>query len=337
MRSPSISIYFIQACLKNLSHRPDTQRELLAKNHISPAILQSTTARVPAENYADLLRDTMQEMDDELMGYGSLPQKLGCWSTMVELAANSGNLGESLKKLTRFYRLVPWGLETKLSTDNNGNAYVSLSHSNDAHGRRQFDPYLYESFLFYIHRTANWLIGRQIPLHAVDFCFAETQHRAVYWDMYFCKDIYFQQPLSQLRFSASMLELPVAKSAQAISAFLIHVNQAMITQIYAQKSWHYKVSTRLESQLSDNPSFSDFAKGFNIHPHTMRSYLRDEGFQYQDIKDRVRRDSAIFYLSSRGKSVEETAALTGFSEASAFIRAFKKWAGNTPIHYKRKS
>ena len=79
MRSPSISIYFIQACLKNLSHRPDTQRELLAKNHISPAILQSTTARVPAENYADLLRDTMQEMDDELMGYGSLPQKLGCW------------------------------------------------------------------------------------------------------------------------------------------------------------------------------------------------------------------------------------------------------------------
>ncbi|MBU0538966.1 MAG: AraC family transcriptional regulator [Gammaproteobacteria bacterium] len=337
MRSPTISIYFIQACLKNLSHQPDKQLALLAKNHISPMILQSTTARVPAENYANLLRDTMQEMDDELMGYGSLPQKLGCWSTMVELAANSSNLGESLKKLARFYRLVPWGLETKLSTDSNGNAYLSLNRSNNERGDRQFDPYLYESFLFYIHRTANWLIGRQIPLHAVDFCFAETPHRQVYWDMYFCKDIYFQQPLSQLRFSSAMLDLPVAKSAQAVSAFLSHVNQAMITQVYAQKSWHYKVSTRLEAQLSDNPSFSDFAKGFNIHPHTLRSYLRDEGFQYQDIKDRVRRDSAIFYLSSRGKSVEDAAALTGFSEASAFIRAFKKWTGNTPIHYKRKS
>jgi AraC-like DNA-binding protein len=313
------------------------QRELLAKNHISPQILQSTTARVPAENYANLLRDTMQEMDDELMGYGSLPQKLGCWTTMVELAANSNNLGEALKKLTRFYRLITWGIETRLNRDDGGNAFLSLNHSNQQDHPAQFDPYLYESFLFYIHRTANWLIGRQIPLHAVDFCFAETTHRSVYWDMYFCKDIYFQQPVSQLRFSASMLDLPVTKSAQAINAFLNHVNQAMITQVYAQKSWHYRVSTQLESRLQSNPSFSEFAKGFNVHPHTLRNYLRDEGFQYQEIKDRVRRDSAIFYLSSQGKSVEETATLTGFSEASAFIRAFKKWTGNTPIHYKQKS
>ncbi|MEX1664782.1 AraC family transcriptional regulator [Zhongshania arctica] len=337
MHSPTISIYFIQACLKNLRQQPDLQERLLAKNHISSTILQSTIARVPAESYANLLRDTMQEMDDELIGYGSLPQKLGCWSTMVELAANSSTLGDALKKLTRFYRLVPWGLETRLTTDDNGNAYISLNHSNGGGTPPQFEPYLYESFLFYIHRTANWLIGRQIPLHSVDFCFAKTPHRLVYWDMYFCKDIHFQQPVSQLRFSAAMLDLPVAKSDQAINSFLNHVNQAMITQVYAQKSWHYKVSTRLESQLKENPSFSDFAKGFNIHPHTLRSYLRDEGFQYQDIKDRVRRDNAVFYLSSRGKSVEETATLLGFSEASAFIRAFKKWTGNTPIHYKRRT
>lgn len=274
----------------------------------------------------------MQAMGDELMGFGSQAQKLGCWATMTELAAHSPTLGEALKRLTRFYRLIPWGLNTKLEV-NNDVASITLTPSNV---NSQFDTYLYESFLFYIHRTANWLIGRQIPLHRVDFCFSRPNHAAEHWNLFLCKHIHYQQAYAQIQFSASLLEHQLHVSAHALEKFLNHVNIAMITQSFTSKSWHYKVSTTLETRLSTNPSFTDISRALGVHPHTLRSYLRQEGFQYQDIKNRVRCDCAIFQLSHSGRSVEETASLIGFSEPSAFIRSFKKWTGAKPMEYKKR-
>ncbi len=274
----------------------------------------------------------MQTMNDELIGFGTQAQKLGCWATMTELAANAPNLSEALKRLTRFYRLIPWGLSTKLEIHNDV-ASISLTPTAT---NVEFDPYLYESFLFYIHRTANWLIGRQIPLHRVDFCFAQPPQAMEYQNLFLTKNIQYQQARAQIQFSASLLENPIDISAQALEKFLSHVNFAMITQSYTSKSWHYKVGSALEARLRANPTFADIAKSLELHPHTLRNYLRQEGFQYQDIKDRVRCDSAIFHLSSAGCSVEETAALIGFSEPSAFIRSFKKWTGTKPMEYKKR-
>tara|TARA_R110000772_G_scaffold46687_6_gene106618 strand:+ start:47997 stop:48998 length:1002 start_codon:yes stop_codon:yes gene_type:complete len=332
MRSPTIAIYFVQKCLQNLQQQPDLQLKLLNQNHISPSLLKQANARIPAENYANLCRDTMQAMGDELMGFGAQAQKLGCWTTMTELAANAPSLGEALKRLTRFYRLIPWGLNTNLEIHNDI-ASISLTPNT---ANSEFGPYLYESFLFYIHRTANWLIGRQIPLHRVDFSFSKQPHAAEYWNLFLTKNIHYQQDHAQIQFSASLLEQNVNISAQALEKFLNHVNLAMITQRYTSKSWHYKVSSLVEATLQNKPSFADLAKVLNIHPHTLRNYLRQEGFQYQEIKDRVRCDTAIFHLSSMGCSVEETAFLIGFSEPSAFIRSFKKWTGTKPMAYKRR-
>ena len=58
---------------------------------------------------------------------------------------------------------------------------------------------------------------------------------------------------------------------------------------------------------------------------TLRRRLREEGSSYQEIKDNIRRDAAIGYLSRPQLSIMEIAQMMGFSEPSTFHRAFKKW------------
>ncbi|MEY8842002.1 helix-turn-helix domain-containing protein, partial [Cribrihabitans sp. XS_ASV171] len=68
--------------------------------------------------------------------------------------------------------------------------------------------------------------------------------------------------------------------------------------------------------------------------HTLRRRLKREGVDYSDIRKQVRRDMALRLLTTTGDSVEQVAARTGFSEASAFVRAFRGWTGLTPRAYR---
>ncbi|MGI9294652.1 MAG: helix-turn-helix domain-containing protein, partial [Pseudomonadales bacterium] len=64
--------------------------------------------------------------------------------------------------------------------------------------------------------------------------------------------------------------------------------------------------------------------------------LREESTSYQKIKDCCRRDAAIASLRSGSSNGASLAEQLGFSDASTFYRAFKKWTGMTPQEFKSK-
>jgi AraC-like DNA-binding protein len=62
--------------------------------------------------------------------------------------------------------------------------------------------------------------------------------------------------------------------------------------------------------------------------------LEAEGTTFSDLVDTLRRDLATRYLREPAIAIAEVAFLLGFSEASAFHRAFKRWQGTTPSAYR---
>lgn len=78
----------------------------------------------------------------------------------------------------------------------------------------------------------------------------------------------------------------------------------------------------------------EIAKRLGISRRALQRRLHDHGARLSDLVDEARRDSACAALADPGLTIKEIAERLGFSEASAFHRAFKRWTGLTPQQYR---
>jgi AraC-like DNA-binding protein len=82
------------------------------------------------------------------------------------------------------------------------------------------------------------------------------------------------------------------------------------------------------------PGLPEMADRLCTTTATLHRRLKKEGTSWQQVKDEARCDAAINYLAKGKHSSSEVAELMGFSDPSAFHRAFKKWTGKTPQQFR---
>lgn len=79
----------------------------------------------------------------------------------------------------------------------------------------------------------------------------------------------------------------------------------------------------------------EVAAALGMHPRTLQRRLRDEGVNFEDIKDEVRRDAAIRYLGQPSIPLTRVAAMLGYSEPSVLTRSCYRWFGSSPRKYRK--
>jgi AraC-like DNA-binding protein len=67
---------------------------------------------------------------------------------------------------------------------------------------------------------------------------------------------------------------------------------------------------------------------------TLQRHLAQAGLSFQALLDRSRQHLAEAYLRDPRLELAEIALLLGYSEQSAFQRAFKQWTGQTPRQWR---
>ena len=99
-----------------------------------------------------------------------------------------------------------------------------------------------------------------------------------------------------------------------------------------------RVRMQVSQSLSQGiPTVSDIANHFGMSGRTLQRRLSDRGYSFQKLVDEARRELAERLLAETTYPLAEVAFLTGFSEQSAFNRAFKRWAGQTPRSFRLKA
>ncbi len=327
----TIAICFVAAALESVRARRLDADALLLKVGLSPALLQSPQARVSVKHYGELWRLVALTLDDEFFGQDSRRMKAGSFAMLVHSVLGCKNLGQALDRSLRFYGLILDDIAGSLSSDA-AEAEVILRERIAGAGLRTF---AHEVLLMLLHGVACWLVGRRIPILRARFSYPEPKHSAEYRLMY-CTELTFDQAETAIVIPADVLSLPVVQNERTVKEFLRTAPENILVKYKNGRSLSARIRRRLRQQLpTDVPEFSSLARDLNMTTATLRRRLREEGASFQDIKDQLRRDLAIDYLSHSGRTVLDIALELGFSERSAFHRAFRKWTGASPGEFRR--
>lgn len=328
MRERTISSHFVRAALRGAERHDFDYAAVLRQLNIQPALLREPRARVAPEQFARLVQLLWEGLDDEYLGFSRVRSKRGTFAMMCHAIIHCRNLDKALSRGGLFYSLFPDAPVIRLTREGEL-ARLSVDDAS------LWDPdhFLAESLLVIWHRLGSWLIGQRIRLEEVSFSFAEPAHSGEY-DLLFACPRRYRASGTSLLFQARYLDMPLLQDERTLKQFLQHSPADLLARPDGGDSLTSQIRRLLGRDCSRWPDLEAVARQLHVSPQTLRRHLREEGSSFQELKDHLRRDLAIYHLGQNETSIQAIAEQLGFSEPSAFHRAFKKWTGLTPGAYR---
>lgn len=327
MERRNITPGFVEDALESLRLRGIEAGPLLRTAGLPDAV----TGPVTNAQYGRLWWLIAEVIGDEYFGLGARAMRPGSFNMMCYAVLHSGNLERALRRALQFLDITLDDPRGELLS-RNGAAMVVLRRSDRARA-----AFAYRAYLMILMGVASWLIGRRIPLRRLDFDCPAPVHRNDY-NQFFGAPVHFDQPQTCLVFDAAYLALPLVRSDVALESFLREAPGNLLIRYRHDHDTSSRVRARLSAVTPEDwPDFEAMAGALHHSPATLRRKLRAEGQSFGAIKDELRSVLAQRLLREGQTSVAEVAAQLGYSEPSAFHRAFLKWTGQSPGQFRGSS
>ncbi|AYG44370.1 AraC family transcriptional regulator [Pseudomonas sp. Leaf58] len=307
--------------------QPDTG--LLARAGIAVEQLHLPAARVSAEAYARLWRLLARRCNDEFFAMDRRGLRSGSLAFMCRASMAQPTLGAGLETALAFLSLMLEDLQPGLVRQQ-GLAEIVINEPCDE-PRRAFT---YFTFWMIVHGVACWLAGRRIPILAVDLRCAEPPFCGDYRVM-FSDNLQFDRPRTRMIIAADCLDIPIKRSEEELQRFLAEAPGNILVKYRDPASLGLRIrADLLRLPPGQWPDGDALARQLCLSPSTLRRRLAEEGQSYQGLKDSARRELAIAWLGRHEAAMGEIAERLGFADSSSFYKAFRKWFGCNPGHYR---
>ncbi len=145
----------------------------------------------------------------------------------------------------------------------------------------------------------------------------------------------FSQPITQVLLPVSELAKPFHQGDQTLQHLLLQQAQALLEKLPNSTQTDQRLQQAILTRLQKNMyQIEHIAQQLHISVRQLQRHLQQQGTTYQKRMQEVRCLLAEQYLQDPHLSLQEIALLLGYSEQSAFQRAFKQWTQHTPQQWR---
>jgi AraC-like DNA-binding protein len=300
---------------------------------IDPSRVRLPDARIPIETYLQIQDEAAVFLHDPYFGLhvGEFAEA-GSWSILGYMMMNCKNVGEAFEKSVRYARIIGNLIEVKMERQPRESKLIFFTapHAPEM-SRHCFDT----SFSTTICMMRNFT-GLDLRPLKVTLTYAEPESRTEYERIFQCP-IRFGQRENSFTVDTDIFDTPILMANPRLLEHFEKYAQDFLSGIERRNEYTRAVTRIIIAQLDDEVlSIEKVAREMSIGVRTLQKRLEEEGVVFSDLLREVRHSLAKKYLREN-YSVEQITYLLGFSEPSAFRRAFKKWSGVTPREYREQT
>lgn len=332
----SVAVHYLRLLVEFVSVRGLPVAQLLQQAGIAADSLFDPNGRVPYLGFNCMCELAAEQLREPCLGLklgmSIQPGHLGSHGFALMSCSNGEEL---IRQHSRYSALTIDAAHSAFELHND--EYVRYWRSNlpggAALGRLQDE--LNQASVIVLSR---WFTNRQdLAPNWVSFRHSRPADISVYEDLFRCP-VHFGAAETGLGFKAEYARLPLPHANAHLRRVMDDLCAQLIKQLgnSLEPAW-MAVARRavLDSFKSGEPDVKAVAHAAGMSEAELKDQLGERGFSFRSFIDDLRRGLALGYARDPSLGLVDIAYLLGFSEQSAFQRAFKRWTGTTPGEYRR--
>lgn len=327
----SVSVVLVRGILGEVRRRGGAADELLRAADLDPARLSDIRETISLAQAERLVQAAVALTNEPALGLyvgAHSPERM--LQLLGHLILAQRTLRDAFAALKRYSSLIFEGPSWAL--DEQGDRAVLIFQP--ALSACMPTRFLIESTLVAAARLSARFTASGEGLREVYLEYAAPSYEERYAEVFGCP-VSFARPRNGLVFARAALDVAQLHADETVRAVFSEATERMLEARTRESTVErVRMLLRWESDLA-NVDIDRIARHVGITPRAVRRRLGAEGMPLSTLVDEARCRVACRELRRSDTTIKETAELLGFSEPSAFHRAFKRWTGRTPAEYSR--
>lgn len=339
--SPShvhVSARAVSAVLKALGRLGLDGNALLEAAGLEPDEIADPDERLPYEKLLLVWVSGMRAADDEYLGlHASQRVEVTDYEIMGYLARTCPTVADLLASLQRYQRLLADAIEIEASLEGD---LIHIQYR--APQRHELPRPVAEYVIGVLVKLGRQIVGPECKIQEVRFHHEAPPGAGV------CETVLRAPVKFGCGENGLLVDAPLGKvlpnADNELNGILRRQADRLVKE-HGADPFVKRVSEVVEIALlsaaaeagAEGPASLEIeriAARADVSPRSLKRRLSERGTSLSEITDSLRRELAMHHLASTDMSVGEIGFLVGFSEPSAFHRAFRRWTNQTPRHFR---